>query len=366
MSLRVLHIVDSLVPQADSVGAALPGLLRALDGTDCSGMVTVLDGRTDVDADFNNSRWTVEPWRRNATAELVEGADVVHIHGLTGRGSTAIARAAHKQGKPFILAPHGAFSSAVRSRRPLTRRVMGRFGDRALLRSAAAVQALHTVEANELRQCGPSRCIVQLPYSVDVATDMVDAAPRSSTNGDSGRCLLMLGPIDPVEGVVGVLKSVAEIGKAGNDWRVVLAGAARGEWRAMLEAGVRRKGSEDRVEFGSAADWPAQRAWLQKASLLVAGSLRIRPAVSIMQAVATGVPVLATNCVVPDELTEHVSVCEPTRAAIRMKLRETLELDEATRRERAGAALACFRSRLSWSEVAPKYAALYQQVSAAT
>ncbi len=362
MSLQVLHVVDSLVPQADSVGVALPGLLRVLGDSDCAGTVAVLDGRTDVDTAFDNENWNVHPWDRNATAGLIDNADVVHIHGLSERGSAAFARAAQKRRTPFILAPLGAFSAAVRSRRSLKQRLVGGFGDRALLRSAAAVQALHTVEAQELSHHPSTGLVVQLPYSADLANDTTPATIDADAEGP---CLLMLGPIDPVEGVVAVLMSLAEIGKAANGWRFVLAGPTHGEWRAMLEAGIRRKGSEDRVVFSSAPDLAAQHAWLKQASLLVAGGLRIRPAVSIMQAVAMGVPVLSTNYVVPDELIEHVSVCGPTRAALRMGLREALEMDDQTRLAKAAGARDCFNARLDWSVLAPRYAELYRQVTAA-
>ncbi len=366
MSLHLLHVVDSLAPHADSLGVALPGLLRSLGHPDYRGTVAVMDGRTNVKPTFDTDRWKVCGWQENTTDQLVDQAYVVHIHGLGARTSIAFARAARRRRTPYILAPHGAFSSAVLSRRSMTRRLAGRLGHGSMLRSAAAVQALHRVEAKELRRQAATVNIVELPYSADLIDHTTaDEPPTIDTNGD-GPCLLMLGPIDPFEGVVAVMKSLAEIGKTGDGWRIVLAGPSHGDWCAMLEAGVRRKGGEGRVQFSSAEDVRTQRAWLQHASLLVAGSLRIRPAVSIMQAVALGVPVLATNFVAPDELSEHLFACGPTRAALRTRLREALELEESERLAKAATARDCFKARFDWNVLATRYAALYQQVTAAT
>lgn len=364
MSLHILHVVDSLVPHADSLGVALPGLLRSLGNLDCRGAVAVMDGRTNIPATFDTESWKVCGWEKNSINPLVDRADVVHLHGLGARQSVAFARSARKQKTPYILAPLGAFSSAVLNRRSVSRRLADRLGDGVLLRSAAAVQALHQVEAQELQKRASSARIVELPYSADLIGHHTNDEPLAVPPDGNGPCLLMLGPIDPFEGVVAVIKSLAEIGKTGEGWRIVLAGPSHGDWCAMLEAGVRRKGGEDRVQFGSAANVRTQRAWLTRASLLVAGSLRIRPAVSIMQAVAMGVPVLATNFVAPDELSEHLFACGPTRAALRTCLREALELDESARQAKAAAALECFNACLDWNVLAPRYAALYQQVTA--
>lgn len=364
MALHVLHVVPSLAPQADSVGVALPGLLRALTDADCRGAVLVLDNHADVEPAFNVQAWSVHAWDPNKSLRLIDDADVVHLHGLGDRRSTVVARAAHRRSTPVVLAPHGALSPAGSTRRSLRQRLVGGFRDRAILRSVGAVQALHAVEARHLKPHRLGGPLVQLPYSADVTESSQTNGVAPVVEGVDGPCLLMLGPIDPVEGVLAVLKSIAELGTSGNDWRVVLAGPTQGAWRAMLEAGIRRKGAEDRVLFTSAPDLPSQRTWLERASLLVAGGLRIRPAVSIMQGVAMGVPVLSTSCVVPDDLTDCVTVCEPTRAEIRAGLRETLDMGEDARRSQAAKAKACFQSRLSWEILAPRYLELYQRVKA--
>ncbi len=121
----------------------------------------------------------------------------------------------------------------------------------------------------------------------------------------------MLGPIDPIEGIVPLLKAFAEIGTASDGWNIALVGREVGEWRKMLEAAIRRKGGEDRVQFASAMDLDAQRLWLSRASILAAPSLQIRCPISLLQAAAAGVPVIASRFLAPRTWEPCVRVSAP-------------------------------------------------------
>ncbi len=356
MSQRVLHVVASLVPQAGSLGVVLPGLFRALTAEGWEPSAAVLDGCCDVKAEC-----PVRAGDKAEVHELVRQAELVHLHGCAEPGAALFAKAARRQGKPYVLAPLGAFSTSSPTRRSLTQRLFGARSDKAMLRSSGRVQAINKLEAAELAGLVPTERIEIMPYGVDCA---LETGPTSIPNatGDPHDSLLMLGPIEPTEGAVVVLKAIAEVGPVAEGWHVVIAGPNRSNYRAMLEAGIHRKGGEGRVRFASASDTDEQRDRLAGASLLVAAGLRIRPPVSIMLAVSAGVPVLATDCVAPDELVEHLFVCRPSRAELRTRLREVLELDQKKRSERATGAIECLRARLDWRVLAPRYADFYRKV----
>jgi glycosyltransferase involved in cell wall biosynthesis len=291
----------------------------------------------------------------------VAQAEFVHIHGCGGPGAALFAKAARRQGKPYVLAPLGAFSTSSPTRRSLTQRLFGARSDKAMLRSAARVHALNKLEAAELAGLVPADRIEILPYGVDCALEDGRTSIPTAT-GEPHDSLLMLGAIEPTEGAAIVLKAIAEVGPVADGWHVVIAGPIHGKYRAMLEASINRKGGEGRVRFASGSDTGEQRDRLAGASLLVAAGLRIRPPVSIMLAVSAGVPVLATDCLAPDELVEHLFVCRPGRAELRTRLREVLELDRKKRSERATGAIECLRARLDWRVLAERYADCYRKV----
>ncbi len=356
MSQRILHVVASLVPQAGSLGVVLPGLFRALTAEGWEPSAAVLDGQCRVKANC-----PVRAGDKTEVNGLVGQAELVHIHGCAGSGTALFAKAAQRQGKPYVLAPLGAFATSSSTQRSLSQRLFGARSEKTMLRSTACVHAINKLEATELAGLVPTERIKILPYGFDSAVESGPATLPHVTD-DPHDSLLMLGPIEPTEGAVVVLKALAEVGPVADGWHVVIAGPNRGNYRAMLEAGIHRKGGEGRVRFASASDVDEQRDRLAGASLLVAPGLRIRPPVSIMLAVSMGVPVLATDCVAPDELAEHLFVCRPNRAELRTRLREVLELDEEKRSERAANALENMRARLDWRVLAQRYADLYREV----
>jgi len=354
MSQRVLHVVTSLDPDAGSLGVVFAGLVRTLTAHDWISTIAVLDGTCRA-----GPACQVVAGNRASAAALVQDCDLLHIHGYTEPDAEAFAKAARRQGTPYVLAPHGRFSVEAPAARNVVRRYFDNRAAGAMLESAAVVQVLHEVEADELGATAPGTSATILPYGID-SGEFAPAATADATD-EAHQYMLLLGPIEPTEGALVLLKALAEVGSVADGWHVVIAGPNRGDYRVMLEAGIHRKGAEDRVRFAPAADAAGQVRHLAAVSLVVAAGLRIRPPVSIMQAVAMGVPVLATDYVAPDELKEHLFVCRPNRADLRTRLREVLELNADERNTRAAAAAECLRTRLDWNVLGGRYADCYRK-----
>ena len=174
---------------------------------------------------------------------------------------------------------------------------------------------------------------------------------------------MLLGPIHPIEGLVRLVKALAEIGTDADGWSGVVAGPEPGDWRKMLEAAIRRKGGAGRVLFTSAPNVETQRAWLARASVLATPSLHFRCPVSIMQAAAVGVPVIASDFAAPDGMNDAIHTCPPTRENLRDALRFILRLSDEERATMAQKACDVCRSMFDWSVLAERYAQLYQDLA---
>jgi glycosyltransferase involved in cell wall biosynthesis len=172
----------------------------------------------------------------------------------------------------------------------------------------------------------------------------------------------MLGPIHPAEGCVPFLRALAEIGTASEGWKLVLAGPESHEWRRMLEAAIRRKGGADRVKLASAPNLDAQRAWLAGATILADPSLRIHGPVSILQAIASGVPVLASTRVVPPGLEQVICVCPPRRGAFKQALLDLFALNAEQRDAIAMEARELGRALFDWPVLAERYVEFYRRL----
>lgn len=363
MSMRVLHVIPTASSEAGAIGLLLPGLIEALEPVGARSQVLAAEPHLSDDTartlDPGASRL---PLVREAE-EAVDRADVVHFHGWSYEGVRRVVRAVRRVGKPFLVSPLGSLSAGPH-RPPVWRTMFDNwFGFPRLARSAGRISAIHGREADALHSAGFVNRVGVLPYGHRFSDTRVPAeAVASLPPALPGRCLLVLGPLEPVEGCVPLLKAFAELGADANEWHLTLAGRDTGQWHHVLAPAVRRKGGEERVQFHPAPDETTQRAWLSRASVLVAASLGIRPPVSVLQAIATGVPVVATDLVAPDEVREVVQVCNPDRAGLRDALRTVMRMSDAQRTERAKLARSRAAATLDWSVLAPKYVEQYERM----
>ncbi len=362
MALRVLHVVESLSCEAGSPALSLSGLPDTLRASGVDSETVTFD---DKSAGAFDQAWA---------GRIVESADLVHLHGWGCRPQRTVAVAAHRAGKPYVISPHGALCDGIYNKKGWRDRLRAWLTEKRLVQKAAAVTALNEPEEYELRRGHVHPNIVRLPYGIHVTeyegaetstpgpTTAVSTSEIKTAVAQEERCLLVLGPIHPVEGFIPLLKALSELGPEFDGWHVVLAGPQIGDYQKMLEAAVRRKGGVGRVLFAEASDPHAQRSWLARASILVAPSLQIRFPVSIMQAVAVGVPVLATSCVTPAGLEDVVRVCAPSRGDLKLGLRSLLGLSDKDRAAMTRRAREVGRTVFDWPVLAGRYAELYRSL----
>jgi len=360
MTLRVLHATGSLSPDGGSVAVSLGGLINALQAHG-------IESRTvGFGEDEAGTRIAGEG------ISLVGEVDIVHLHGWSGPNSRRLARAAKRASKPFIISPHGNLLATKHNKRNWRARLGSLLTERRLIRRAAAVTALNEIEERQLQSRRFHPRILQLLYGLDVNeyaldTSVDDGSAHNTIADDhlprAAHVLLVLGPIHPIEGFVPLLKAFAEIGADSDGWGIVLAGRETGEWRKVLEAAVRRKGEEGRVVIVAAPDVATQRAWLSRATALAAPSQLVRFPVSVLQAVAAGVPVLASGNVAPTGLEDVIRVCGTSRDDLKAGLRWLLTLEDAERAKLGQRARRIAQARFDWPVLAKQYVQLYESLS---
>lgn len=356
MAIRVLHVIESLVPEAGSVGALLPGLFAALRANDVQSEVVVAAGDT-----VGDIRIPVHAGAASEIDALLDRHDVIHIHGWGNDLARLVAASACKAEKPYVLSPHGSLCEGPHSARTWTKRLRGLFRDNRLIRDAAGIVALNDAEAHDLRDRGGHANVMVLPYGLTFADyETLDEEGADLPDRREGRCLLLLGPIAPIEGLVPLLKSFAEIGRDSDGWHVVLAGREESHWRKSIEAAIRRKGAVDRVVVASARDVKTQRAWLGRASVLAGVGLQVGPPGSILQALATGVPVLASDRVAPPAVDGAVRVCAPVRSQLKEALRSMLTVPCEELTARGVRARATAAALFDWPVLVDRYVRLYK------
>lgn len=360
MTLRVLHTVESLREDAGSVAICLPGLFDSLHSHAIESKVMTFDRNEEA-----HNAISVPVLRDSLidlkTTGLHKDVDIVHIHGWGYPLAHNVAKEARKLGRPFVISPYGALTDGAEPGVGWKKRVRAWFGDRKVVRAAAAITAINETEEHALSQRRIEGNCVRLSCGLRVNDYESDSTRVCGENGR--RLLLVLAPIHPAEGFVPLLKALAELGTLADGWDVVLAGRPVGDWQTMLEAAIRRKGGADRVRFVTASDTEAQRAWLSRASLLVAPSLHVRCPVSILQGVGAGVPVLATSCVIPERFQDVVRICAPTRGDMKIALRALLQLSDEERTTLGRQGRDTGRTLFDWPVLVDEYVRLYRHLA---
>lgn len=400
--MRVLLVAESLRPQAASVALALVGLQRELKA---HGMhATLLAADTAGAEKLGFDAPSVHPSHADDPLVAVGAHEVVHLFGwgypLAQKSLAAIKLAR----KPYAVSPLGFFDGL--DKRSLGQRVRWWLGDRRRVDGARCLLAMNEWELQALRGAKIHPRVELLPlglsddeFSNRATTFSADSGGPSSSseggvtmmdgdrvmkldsaaqskaptcgrssatgnlraNGSPAPYILVLGPIDPPSGAAALLKALAEIGPDADGWSVVFAGHLELHWKQMLEAAVRRKGGEERVRFIHDPDLATQRTLLARCGTLVAPTLRSRPPIAMMQAVASGIPACGTKCAAPPEI--DCLTCEPNRSAMRDMLRTMLQRSDAERRESALRLQDQAKRQLAWLAIIDRYISLYRGTS---
>jgi glycosyltransferase involved in cell wall biosynthesis len=295
-------------------------------------------------------RRQIEEFRRLVQTE---GPDVVHAHGVDVAGYVAV-----RCGKPAIVTVHGLLAECARFQTSMTPRIRARL--------AAAVTERSTVRRSDtLIAISPfvtqyysgliSGKVHHVPNAI--ADKFFDVARRPKP----GR-FLYAGRIANGKGLVELLTAFAE--SRGPGWSLSLAGATPDPgYEAMLRATARRLGVEGSIRFTGLLSEAALIAEFGSAQALVLPSHQETAPMVIQQAMAAGLPVIATGVGgIPYQL-EHGRtglLCNPgdsraLGALLRMASQEAGLMHEMGRAAREEAA-----RRFRASEVASATVGVYE------
>jgi glycosyltransferase involved in cell wall biosynthesis len=145
-------------------------------------------------------------------------------------------------------------------------------------------------------------------------------------------------------------------------WRLVIAGDGDPRYVAQLRAFASGKGDQDRVVFSGWLEGQDRVTALRRAALVASPSHQENFGLSVVEALACGVPVLVSpqvNLAGEIEAAGAGWVVPRERAALVVSLGDAMRHgDERTRRGRAGRELVC--RRFTWASVAERLLAVYR------
>jgi glycosyltransferase involved in cell wall biosynthesis len=229
-------------------------------------------------------------------------------------------------------------------------------------RDLSAVNLLHATsqpEAAEFEAVSPTQPIAVIPNGVEIRTPFKSRCAVPPDRAGQ-RSILFLSRLHPKKGLLDLVEAWAEVRPPG--WRVVVGGGEEENYRQQVEAAVREKGLAH--EFDFIGQVPDGNKWdlYFRSNLFVLPSLSENFGLVIGEALACGVPVIATRCTPWEELLTRRcgwwidSGPKPLAEA----LRHATALTDAQRHEMGARGRSLIESKYTWANVAREMKSVYE------
>lgn len=211
--------------------------------------------------------------------DLVREADVVHVHGLLNRFSSAAASVTLSSGRPLVLGPFGTLSRyTFTHRRRLLKSLYFAAFDAASVRRAHAMHFTTSAERDEAAWHGIDLSgrshVVPPPWR----------SPLPVTRAHTGDTVLFLGRLHPKKGLDVLLDAWPTVRAGREGARLIVAGS--GDKRFM----VPRPG----VEYVGFLTGEAKAQCLANAGVFVLPSHNENFGIAVLEAIAAGVPAVVS------------------------------------------------------------------------
>ena len=292
-------------------------------------------------------------------------ADLVHQHGLWMYPSLACYRWSTRNGRPYIVSPHGMLDGWALANSNWKKRVARLLYEDRNLRAASCLHALCDAEAGAIRACGLDNPVCVIPNGVDPPPveapglpDWEDLVPHGS------KVLLYLGRLHPKKNLLSLLKAwsrAQQQGSTGREWLLVIAGWDQNAHSVLLENTARQLNIHSTVRFVGPQFGPAKHATLSRADAFVLPSLSEGVPMEVLEAWSYRLPVIMTReCNLLEALHTGAAIgCEPTTHSIADAITSLFNLAVEERRALGERAHSLLGGKYSWPTVANAFMGVY-------
>jgi glycosyltransferase involved in cell wall biosynthesis len=310
--MKVLHVISSIDMQAGGTTAALVALAspQAQAGLDVTVASTFGDSNGTTAAEMlRSSGVKVEligpakgklqrhPELSAKMQSLVREADVVHIHALWEEIMHVAAREAHRQGKGYVVTPHGMLDPWSLRQSKWVKRLYLAWRLRANLNRADAIHFTSEIERDLVRRLGLKPASVVVPNGLQL--EEFEKLPAKGTFRSrypeigERRIVLFMSRLHPKKGLELLVPAFANAGV--EDAVLVIAGPGAAEYREQIERRVGEENLAGRVVFTGMLHGAERIAALVDADLFVLPSYQENFGIVVIEALAAGCPVVISD-----------------------------------------------------------------------
>ena len=377
MAQRILHVIPAVAPRYGGPSVATFGMCRALAAYDVETVVATTDAdgpdRLPVETGsivrygdvpviffpraFSESfKWSglLASWVHSH----VSGFDLVHIHAVFSHSSVTTGRACRHAGVPYVVRPLGNLDPWSLARHGWRKQLLFKLGVRDLLRHAAGIH--YTSEAERQLAQGALPWLPQgIVVPLGVEDELFVTAPPASSDA---RYVLALCRLDVKKGIDLLIEAFHAQHARGVEhaWSLIIAGDGDPAYVAKLHRLAKAGAARDRIAFRGWVTGAERHALIAGARAFALPSHQENFGLSVVEAMACGVPVIVTPGVnVSGEVAAHDAgwVVPRDRDAWTQTLAQVLaDAAELSRRGRLARALA---ERFRWPSVGRQLVEVY-------
>jgi glycosyltransferase involved in cell wall biosynthesis len=234
-----------------------------------------------------------------ALSELAASADIVHLHGLWLYPTIIGGRILRRLRRRYVLSLHGALMTDAMARSRIKKALALALFERRTIEAASMVVATSQVELDQVRSIGFSVTGTVLPLAVDPAAVAFFSRARAdspSTDARHVRTVLCVSRFHSRKRLVEVVRAFADVAQQVPEWHLRIVGPDYEEgYRAKVLAAARESGLAGRISVEPATE--GERLWTayRNADLFLLASTFEKFGLVVAEALAAGVPVIATR-----------------------------------------------------------------------
>jgi glycosyltransferase involved in cell wall biosynthesis len=388
--MKVLHVIPAVAPRYGGPSQAVVQMCQALRSED----MKVLIATTDADGEARLAVEIGKPVVYEGVPTIffprqlseafkysrplgywldsnVNAFDVVHIHAIFSHSSLAAAGACQRHHVPYVLRPLGSLDPWSLNQKRVHKRALWHIGVKRMLGEAAAIH--YTAEAERRlaeEGLGLNHGVV-IPLGVNGEILQAPAEPetfrRHYPSLGENPYVLVLSRLHPKKGLELLFDIFLDVTSENEfkHWRLVVAGEGESRYESNLKRLVEKRQGGERVLFTGWLDGAQKVSALQGSALLALPSRQENFGLSVVEAMACGVPVLISPQVnLADEIqTANAGwVVNLEREALAKTFAETLSR-QGERASRGDRARDFAHSYFAWPKIAAELTQLYRSVT---
>jgi glycosyltransferase involved in cell wall biosynthesis len=310
--------------------------------------------------------WAYSPALATAMEDELCRFDIVHVHSLWCYPNLVMRRLARRKHVPYVIRPAGSLEPWSMTVSSWQKKIYFQAIEKSNLQHAAAIHAMSEKEADHLGAYGLRPPVWTIPNGMDAVSSLEEESLqrlRASMGVDTdGTLLVFLGRLHPVKNLPFLLEVFQAAQRKHPSMHLAIAGPDQDPYAGTLKKRVADEGLGKQVTFLGEVQGEQKSRLLQAADLLCLPSLSENFGNAVLEALASGAGVFASNTTPWSELDGWgVGRCLPLDLDTWVTA-----LDEAEDRKAWAdwgiQARRVAAEQFSWDVVADRLAAAYEQV----